>query len=88
MSEMIERVGREIASETICDKYNGPHNSMPCGMFCQCFKAARPVIAAMREPTDAMMAVNEMKTDHHHKWILRADKQVWQAMIDAALTEP
>jgi len=37
---------------------------------------ARAAIAAMREPTDAMMEVGQMWNSHR-----------WQAMIDAALEE-
>ena len=47
--------------------------------------AARAAIEAMREPTDAMLATEEIQQTAVHRFMVRADKQIWQAMIDAAL---
>ncbi len=77
MGEMVERVARAIA-EFDCDLGKaGPADCDEINGNCQCRKLARAAIAAMREPTDAM--VNEA-------WGTTLAAAFWRAMIDAALS--
>lgn len=54
--------------------------------------AARAAIAAMREPSEAMVSESEAAifeyTAEPRDWTLQAAKDGWQAGIDAALSEP
>lgn len=94
MSDMIERVARAIY-----EGRNGP-GAKPWASQPKVHRAfylldAHAAIEAMREPTEQMLSV-EKPMCHlgdgppnytgGHNWLLKADKQMWQAMIDAALT--
>ena len=52
---------------------------------------ARAAIAAMREPTDAMVKQGEMAAYEYRAdpadWTLKLTKDAWRAMIDAALKD-
>ncbi len=67
----------------------GPCHGVLCVFFplpeCGCREAARAAIAAMREPTPAMLAAGMDAYD-----LLTADqvRPAYKAMIDAALKEP
>lgn len=51
---------------------------------------AHAAIEAMREPTQAMLALHDGMAGNELCWDANAEtlSQVWQAMIDAALTAP
>jgi len=78
---MVERVARALRrSHTITDYGRG--TSSDDGWEAE-QDAARANIAAMREPSEAMMAAGD-------QWMIhgRANGSMWKAMIDAALAEP
>lgn len=76
MSEMIERVAREIAHLVMAQSDNGvPEKASDWR------NEARQIIAAMREPTEGMIfrgGLNHEPAD---------TESIWRAMIDAALGE-
>lgn len=79
MSEMIERVARAICAATSPGE--------PCENQCQaCTRDARAAIAAMREPTRAMLRSGFTRRP---EFDLGDDtfKRVWQGMVDGALNE-
>ena len=81
---MIKRVA--IALLAIEDSWNDHEwEQLPEGA--QALLMALAAIKAMREPTDAMLATEEMQQTAVHRFMVRADKQIWQAMIDAALSD-
>lgn len=47
----------------------------------------RNLLEDMREPSEAMMRVERLKDSEGHSWILRGERLIWQAMIDAAISE-
>jgi hypothetical protein len=83
------------------------HTGCPSGLMCaelrKCLEnpdllrlstywaSARAVIAAMREPTEAMVIEGEAHFFEHASeaddWALRATRNAYRAMIDAALAE-
>ena len=69
MSEMIERVARALYEADGDDTINWP-------------KLARAAIAAMREPTEAMLMESSCNAVETERLV-----RDWQAMIDAALEE-
>lgn len=76
---MIERVAREMAQLEI-----GEGETVADGFWRQYIGDARKILSAMREPTESMMvdaieyeALNSRATS----------RNVWSAMIDAALAE-
>ncbi len=76
MSGMIERVAKAIYDADTHDM-NKMSNYTPADMV----DAARAVLTAMREPTDAM---------HSAVWHTASDEDAddyWRGMIDAALAE-
>src|SRR5690348_7039249 len=78
MSEMLERVRKAICEESIISPCEATYGSKCCLPTCykECFDntldQARAAIAAMREPTKAM---------------IEAGSEAWRAMIDAALSQ-
>ena len=83
MSEtMVERVARAICRAT--------HPDMPWDRVIEFYPQARAAIAAMREPTEAML-------DEAERWTFYCEEckestihrdRVWAAMIEAALKQP
>ena len=72
MSEMVERVAKALARE-----YDRDPETDNVGLGTQLSTAmARAAIAAMREPTEAMLYAG---------W--QEDSSIWRAMIDAALKD-
>ena len=69
MSEMVGRVG-----DILCDQGCGPSD--------ECERIARLVMAAMREPTEAMIAASNREWDGR---MSHRSSGAWRAMIDAAL---
>jgi hypothetical protein len=90
MSEMIERVARVICETQNVDgfKCTCPLLGEPEGNnWCNGNRAiaqARAAIAAMREPTEAMVMASRPDWLDASTW---GDFDVWAAMIDAALKE-
>lgn len=63
-------------------------NRTPLPVDTRLFKIADEILAAMREPSEAMIEIGvakdaELEWDHSE----RAVPQIWQAMIDAAKEE-
>lgn len=92
-NEMLERVARimwsAFATEGTYDEDR--HDDVP-----QYLETARLILTAVREPTEAMLAVEKPMCNlgsgppdysGSHNSLLKADKEMWQAMIDAALSE-
>ena len=80
MTEMVERVARALAARK-CGLVKDPYGErLPDDLWQQCIPDARAAIEAMREPTDKMLDAGPP--------FPYMDKGVWQAMIDAALSEP
>jgi predicted RNA methylase len=75
MSEMIDRVAREL-----CLALYDKDTTFP---MVAAQKAARAAIAAMREPTEAMIE----GTNYPNTTWDSGDADVWRAMIDAALKD-
>lgn len=73
MSEMVERVARAIEA-----KVNEGRD------FCSAEDVARAAIEAMREPTEAM---EEAALDVRPLMLPDSPREVWGAMIDAALNK-
>lgn len=76
MSKMLYRIAAVLDSPSVF--MGGPSQ--------QNLKRARDVLLAMREPTAAMLCAEELQSDPQGcKFLVRADRQIWQAMIDAEL---
>ena len=76
-SEMVERVARALA------KAHMVHAGSGAPLYGE---LARTVIAAEREPTEAMLeAGGAMFLGSSHSAGAQAAKAIWQAMVDAAL---
>lgn len=83
-SGMVERVARVIWDARISVGGGPPL----CPEAAWCRKTARSVIAAMREPTDAMVkAAEATETDYAIGEGHASCKEHWRAMIDGALKE-
>lgn len=78
MNEMVERVARAIAG---ADRNQWDHMFAPRKAMFVCF--ARAAMAAMREPTEAMID-SGMNTGYAPACDLEVDAH-WRAMIDEAL---
>lgn len=84
MSDLMERVARAIFEAERDFEVVEPHQPLPERHF-KVAKAlylakARAAIAAMREPTDAMV------DDAEDAWMWRyGPRNIWRAMIDEAL---
>lgn len=99
MNEMIERVARTIREGRQCGSREEPLH-VPCP-FCNwepdertpdhdetgCMWLARAAIAAMREPTEAMVEAAYASEDTGYEFSHRGDEApaVWRAMVDEAL---
>lgn len=82
MSEMIERVARAICRAGIC----GPRdhlNEQEDRNWRKFELEARAAIAAMREPTEAMITAADVEV--HSDFL--PPHMTWERMIDAALKE-
>lgn len=81
MTEMVERVARALASQ----------RANPYGDWKPWVKFARAAIAAMREPTEAMVNAAYDSFDWGPPMVGPRDdampKPVWQTMIDEAMKE-
>lgn len=79
-SEMVERVAKDLGRQisggevSLGKRHDGSENGW--------IQAARAAIAAMREPTDAMV-----DRGLGHQWTEHTAPSVWKAMIDEALKE-
>jgi hypothetical protein len=91
MSEMVERVARIVfdilaADPDWDDAYETREQAAACGNDDtsqeECREYARRIIAAMREPTEAMIEASNREWDGR---MSARSAGVWQAMIDAAL---
>lgn len=105
MSEMVEKVAAELAEQLGCTTCGGELITTPDGLSdawldigrIDLFEVARAVIAAIREPTDAMKRAGENgpttmsygDESSTFAYISKDDAEsAWQTMIDAALAEP
>jgi len=86
MTSMVERVAKELAEcrwdqlgIPECDRPEWADQTRGFGL-----KQARAAIAAMREPTEAM---EEAALDVRPLMLPDSPREVWEAMIDAALNE-
>lgn len=83
MNEMVERIARAIM---LADGHNNPENpprfptDFSAKEASEYRSAARAAIAAMREPTEAMLAASG-RLNHPR------DAEIWRAMIDAVLAD-
>lgn len=91
-NEMVERVARALCIADGCDSDHISNDALDEGRaLWTCYAdAARAAIDAMREPTEAMLAASPVVgtgLDDDGKWAVntRPAKDVWSAMIDAAL---
>jgi len=83
MSEVIERVVRAI--ETEMQRVHDSSGGILCASPEQ---LARAAIAALREPTEAMLEAGLEAHYDPDDWRIRELGTTWRAMIDAALVEP
>lgn len=92
MSEMVERMARaiwngQIKRETSWDDVVAYYSTTHAETLGQ----ARAVLAAMREPTEAMVSGGELHADYEageidNSWSGSVDVEpIWRAMIDEAL---
>lgn len=77
--DMVERVARAIFVSA-----DDEHNTWPTPDHPECMKMARAALAAMRDPTEAMKAVEGVHWDYSCH-VCGGLKEGWQAMIDEAL---
>jgi len=86
MSEMIERVAEAIWDARI--ERGGPGRTlMPWPLYPEadwCRATARAAIEAMREPTEKMLEAGDLPGWDDYV-TAGLSKEIWQAMIDAAL---
>ena len=82
MSEMIERVAKAIALDD-CQTWN-ELDAVNRGMF---LSFARAAIAAMREPTEAMLEAGTITVSKTGVISISTQDaaRIWRAMVDAAL---
>ena len=87
MNEMVERVARAIYGNIHSGPIPTPWSTVKSfGSEGVWHDLARDAIAAMREPTDAMIEVHISHVPDVAKSHMRkAHRQTWQAMIDEAL---
>jgi hypothetical protein len=76
MSEMVEKVARALSESRRRDGLATWEDQ------------ARAAIAGMREPTRSMKSAAVMDADDEWHFGPHEARECWQAMIDAALTEP
>jgi hypothetical protein len=81
MTEMVERVALALGKRGIQD--GGPARAVV-----DWTPYARAALAAMREPTQRMKSAAVIDADNHWDFGAHEARACWQAMIDAALTEP
>lgn len=86
MSEMIERVARQIfeTNITVYLRLSMDFSEQTVSVQEQYRGLARAAIEAMREPTEAM---EEAALDVRPLMLPDSPREVWGAMIDAALNE-
>lgn len=86
MSEMIERVARQIfeTNITVYLRLSMDFSEQTVSVQEQYRGLARAAIEAMREPTEAM---EEAALDVRPLMLPDSPREVWEAMIDAALNE-
>jgi hypothetical protein len=88
---MVERVARAyvlqmgVHPETIVPFDDSDPNSRKVMAWKKAVRPARAIIAAMRESTDVMVDAGELTADEECECMYARD--VWEAMIDAALAE-
>ncbi|HLX18470.1 MAG TPA: hypothetical protein VKS24_25055 [Bradyrhizobium sp.] len=89
MNEMVERVAEAIYKTDPVGVR--PWQDAPISNRDDCLACARAAIAAMREPTEAMVEAGEAEMYEHHEkpedWTLENTKTAWMMMIDAALAD-
>jgi len=89
MNEMIERAAKAIAIEQFGDLENGAWTFDP---IAEAVPLARAVIAALREPTEAMVLAG--KSSNFLEWSLEPGEGIdeikiekaWRSMIDSILS--
>ena len=84
MSEMLERV-TEAIWDASHDSFGGVEVIVP---RIAAARLARVAIAAMREPTEAMVDASREEGVHYNDDARGYVANEWRAMIDAAIAEP
>jgi hypothetical protein len=90
--EMVERVARAMADFAAegCEVTVGGGSIAACVGPCRCRELARTAIAAMREPTEAMVEATKQLYEPGgpgYRSVHAGDLATWHAMIDAALEQ-
>jgi hypothetical protein len=81
MSEMVERVARDLAA-LITEPGQHPDSQMP-----QCMALARAAILSMRQPTEAMIECPMARCYNYGPYGAQEVRRIFSAMIDQALKD-